>query len=353
MKILKNGNGTLTFVPVSAEETQVITAILSTIAPGAKLAYGGRETESDDATFSTIYLHAGAQEVEDVEIDGNLTVHRTDHVGGVTLALSGSTKDDKYAVNSIRNACFFGSAGLIFLGESTVDDKRSLLVTMMLCSLCEGNMITHLECQSGVCNACAEKCAHTYERTLFHSEDIDIGVVNACTKCFRTEPQAEGENPPTLEEHHRAAQEEFGAMLIDSAEELACVLFTAMAAKFGNGGVPQEKKTIADRCCGAQRIDSVADGHGTTLKFIDVPDSMSGAFLEELCGLDGTYKHPLEGAVYYTENTGPDTFSVTIFQNDLKEDLPEAFAGWFMGHCYMEYADNATMAKVLSAKHAV
>ena len=104
------------------------------------------------------------------------------------------------------------------------------------------------------------------------------------------------------------------------------------------------------RCAGATRIKDVSEGRGNTLKFVDVPDSMSGTFLEELCGLDSMHTHPLKGAVYFTKNTGPDTFSVTIFQNDLEKDLAEAYAKWFMGHCYMEWADEETRMKVSAAK---
>lgn len=108
-------------------------------------------------------------------------------------------------------------------------------------------------------------------------------------------------------------------------------------------------KSISERCAGAQRINNPAAGNGDTLKFVNVPDSLSGAFLEELCGLDSKHNHPLKGAVYYTENTGPDTFDITVFQNDL-EELAKSFAGWFMGHTFMEYADNDTMNKISLAK---
>lgn len=112
-----------------------------------------------------------------------------------------------------------------------------------------------------------------------------------------------------------------------------------------------QRKTVEQRCCGAQRINDPAHGRGEVLKFVKVPYSMSGAFLNELCGLDGQYKHPLEGAVYYTENH-EEAFDVTIFQNELA-DIAEAYAGWFIGDSYMQYANTATTAKILAAKSAV
>lgn len=108
--------------------------------------------------------------------------------------------------------------------------------------------------------------------------------------------------------------------------------------------------SIKKRCAGATRIKNIEEGRGNTLKFVGVPDSMSGAFLEELCGLDSSHAHPLKGAVYHTENTGPDTFSVTVFQNDLKEDLAVSYAKWFMCHCYIKYADDETVSKIAEAK---
>lgn len=107
--------------------------------------------------------------------------------------------------------------------------------------------------------------------------------------------------------------------------------------------------TVNDRCRGATRIAAPTDGHGTILKFVGVPDSILGAFLNDISGLDSKYEHPLAGAVYYTEDYDSETFSITIFQNEL-EDLPKAFAGWFMSYLYMEYADEETVNKIFEEK---
>lgn len=107
-------------------------------------------------------------------------------------------------------------------------------------------------------------------------------------------------------------------------------------------------QTINNRCSGATRIATPTDGHGDTLKFVGVPDSILGAFLNDVSGLDNKHTHPLKGAVYYTE-TFDETFSITIFQNNL-EDLPEAFAGWLMSFLYMQYADEETTNKIFEEK---
>jgi hypothetical protein len=109
--------------------------------------------------------------------------------------------------------------------------------------------------------------------------------------------------------------------------------------------------TLAKRCTGALRIRTSEEGSGNTLKFVNVPDSMSGALLEELCGLDGTYLHPLKGAVYQTKNNDDGvTFNITIYQNDCKNYIAQAFAKWSMGRMFMEYADSDTKFKIETAK---
>lgn len=109
-------------------------------------------------------------------------------------------------------------------------------------------------------------------------------------------------------------------------------------------------KSIDDRCTGSKRIVRLNQGRGNTLKFVNVPDSMSGAFLEELCGLDSPHTHPLADTAYFVENLPGNTFNVIVFQNDLKKDIAQAYASWFMGHCYMKYADEDTKFKIETAK---
>jgi hypothetical protein len=104
--------------------------------------------------------------------------------------------------------------------------------------------------------------------------------------------------------------------------------------------------SVAQRCCGAQRISTLEEGRGDTLNFPHLPDCMSGSFLNDIAGLDGRHAHPLAGAVFFTENNADHTFSVTIFQNDLK-DLTGAFREWLMYHSYIEYVDAATEEKLL------
>jgi hypothetical protein len=108
---------------------------------------------------------------------------------------------------------------------------------------------------------------------------------------------------------------------------------------------------IASRCRGARWVDDPGKGSGDTLKFVNVPDSLSGAFLEEISGLDGKHEHPLEGAVYFTENLGGDTFNLTIFQNGA-EKMIKAFAGWCMCFTFIDYADDETKIKISAAQVA-
>ncbi len=96
-------------------------------------------------------------------------------------------------------------------------------------------------------------------------------------------------------------------------------------------------KSVEERCAGATRIDSHSKGVGEKLVFEGVPYSLSGACLEELSGLDSGHKHPLKGAVYCTDND-EETFTITVYTNELDGSLPEAFARWHMRHEFMPYA---------------
>lgn len=212
--ICDQAGGTLTFVPVEPDEERVIASIAAILKPEDTLSYGGRGQDGDGDKFCTVHLHAGASRETQSKTEGNVTVTRNVHVGGVELMLRGSTEDDKYEVNGIRNACYLGSGKPIFLGETTVDGRKAITVTMGRCKHCGAGMINSSACEWGTCDACVAKCEHSYVRGFIHGGGTDIGVGEYCNKCGRGKPRAEGERKKSQIEHHLAVERELGVTVL-------------------------------------------------------------------------------------------------------------------------------------------
>jgi hypothetical protein len=219
MKIIRDRQlATFTFVPVEADEEQVIASIAAMLKPEGKLSYGGRGRDGDDDKFCTVHLHAGGREEKRSETSGNVTMHHTVHVDSVELILRGSTDEDKREVNCIRDTCYFGSDGLIFVGETEVDGKKSIIITAKRCKHCGAGMIRYSDCDWSTCDACAAKCEHNYVRGAVRGGGTDIGVGMFCNKCGRGKPKAEGEREKSVIEHHLAAEKELGMTVLYSGE---------------------------------------------------------------------------------------------------------------------------------------
>ncbi|MBI3956359.1 MAG: hypothetical protein HY340_00005 [Candidatus Kerfeldbacteria bacterium] len=215
MKIIRdNPSATLTLVPVEADEEQVIASIAAILKPEDKLSYGGRGRDGDDDRFCTVHLHAGSREEERIETGRNVTIHRTVHVGGVELVLRGSTEEDKHEVGSIRDMCYFGSGGLIFIGMTEVDGKKAIVTIGKRCQHCGAGMTRFTECEWNTCDACAAKCEHNYVRGMIHGGGTDMGVGEYCDRCGRGKPKAEGEREKSVIEHHLAVEKELGVTVI-------------------------------------------------------------------------------------------------------------------------------------------
>lgn len=208
MKIIHDKQlATLTFIPVKVTEEQIIASIAAMLKAEDKLSYGGRGRDSDDEKFCTVHLHAGGREEERVETDRNVTVHRTVHVDSVELVLQGTTEEDKHEVGRIRDMCYFGSDGLIFIGEAEVDGKKAIITTGSRCKHCGAGMIRYSDCEWKTCDACAAKCEHNYVRGMIHGGGVgDMGVGEYCDKCGRGKPRVEGEREKTKIEHHLAVE---------------------------------------------------------------------------------------------------------------------------------------------------
>ncbi len=216
MQILTNAeDAILTFVPVTDEETETIAAIAKTTEVDEKLKYGGRGKDPDDEDFCTVFLHAGGEsEWVTEQKSPNFSVTQEQFTGDTKLELVGSTTDDKYAVGSIRNTCYFGSGGLIFLGETTHEGKQAINVTAARCKHCAANMIDYGRCEWKTCSKCADACDHKYERGMVHSPGLDVGMGEFCTKCGCGKPREEDEREKSVIEQHLAVEEELGMTVL-------------------------------------------------------------------------------------------------------------------------------------------
>jgi hypothetical protein len=236
VKINRNEeDATLAFVPTGTSEVEVVTAILAIVTPGEKLSYAGRNDATETEKFS-IELYAGATKEPSSETSGNVTVVGIAHVGGVRLDLRGDTDDDDLEVRRLRDTCYFGSGGLIFLGETEVDGRKALLITAAKCKLCEGNMLGLGECEWKTCNACKDKCEHVYIRGLVHGGGAGgVGMGEYCEKCGRCKPLDEGERPKSQIEHHLAVERELGVHVMYKEGPLTTPTEVVQAARLVRG----------------------------------------------------------------------------------------------------------------------
>lgn len=218
MKVIRDEKlATYTLVPIDKEEEEILISIIKLLKVGDGLSYGGRGRDGDDDKFCMVHLHAGARRERQTKTEGNSSVTRWVHIGGVELLLRGSTEDDKYEVNGIRNICYFGSGGLIFLGEIEVNGKKAIVVTAKYCKVCGRAMINLVACEWSVCDDCDAKCEHAYVRGAVHGGGLEIGVREFCQKCGRVKPKSKGESmidEKSQLDHHLAVERELGFKVV-------------------------------------------------------------------------------------------------------------------------------------------
>lgn len=212
MRIIKDEvSATLTFVPVEQDEEQTLISIAQILKPGAKMSYGGRDRDCGSDKFSVVILHAKST------VKGAKKAKREE----VELILRGSTEDDKYAVNGIRNTCFFGSGELIFISTIDVEGKKAIVVTAMHCKICGKPMIDSTSCECKTCKDCSAKCHHKYERGAVHGPSLEIGLGEFCSKCGRGKPKAEGELEKSQFERQLEVEQELGIVVLDKSSGLS------------------------------------------------------------------------------------------------------------------------------------
>lgn len=213
MKIIRDEKkATFKLVPTGPKEETTVKQIVALIKPREKLVYGGKRR---DGEHCLIHLYAGSKVEEKTQkISANVTFTHDVHVGGVELILRGTTKADKQVVGSIRDTCFFGSGGLIFLKTVKVDGKTSLVTTAKFCQHCGRGMIEMGRCEWKTCRACAAACEHTYKTGAVHGGGLDIGLGEYCTKCGMGKPRVHGEREKSQLEHHLAVEKEIGVHVV-------------------------------------------------------------------------------------------------------------------------------------------
>ncbi len=182
MKVILNHElATITLLPVETKEFVTLINLLGALKPGDKLCYGGRK---DEGEFCAIILRAGGHDEPKIEKHGSITHHFRKCVGGIEFVLRGSTEDDKHAVGYLRDVCYYGSNGFIFLTDRTAEGERALVMTATHCQHCGAQMIDRGRCEWKTCAACADKCDHTYKRGLCHGGSAEMaGMGEFCTKC--------------------------------------------------------------------------------------------------------------------------------------------------------------------------
>lgn len=215
MKVIRDvQSGTWTLVPVESAEEQVLDSIIAAIKPGDKLGYNGRSDDGEEygESYCKVRLHAGGHQ-EDVK-KGNVT-YRGVWVGGIDFVLQGSGRENKLEVGSIRDTCFFGSGGLIYLGSFEVDGKRAIVITASHCKICGGTMVGMVSCEWAVCDNCAAKCTHQWIHGAVHGGGAgDIGFGEYCGLCGRGKPKVGDEPEKSQLEHHLEVERELGIQII-------------------------------------------------------------------------------------------------------------------------------------------
>lgn len=220
MRIIRDEKSkTITLLPMEIEEAETLKLIAEKGKPGEQLRYGGCSSDDPEYKFCIVYLYFGSERKDVVkeETANFKLVHRGANVGGIQFALRGTTEQDKYEINGIRNTCYFGSGGLIYLGKVEVDGKVGIVCTAKYCSKCGATMLGRLECEWNICDDCAKKCRHAYERGAIFGPGVDIGMGEFCGKCGRARKRGgtvKKDRAKSTTEQHVAVQKELGIPII-------------------------------------------------------------------------------------------------------------------------------------------
>lgn len=201
MRIVRDDQlATWTLCPSDSEEEESVRRALALLSPGARLTYAGRARDPRDPEVCVVKLHVGGRREKEIPTEECITIAEEVSVGGMPFNLQGETPQDQEEIWHIRNTCYFGAGGLIFLGTIEVSRRPCLICTAMYCQRCGAAMIDSLACEWSTCSACAAVCDHAYVQGRLHSNGVDIGMGEFCQICGRSKPKEPHERTPFLPE---------------------------------------------------------------------------------------------------------------------------------------------------------
>lgn len=176
-----------TLVPSGSDDDAPWADVVGALAPETELDYHGCRRD-DDHRLRAIIVTVGQRE----------------------LVLSPTGVDDQRALGIIRDTCYHGSGGLIFLGAIDVDGVHGFRFTGSRCKHCDAPMLDFGRCEWKMCCACAATCTHTYMRGVVHGGKNQFGMGEFCTTCGRGKPEPEGTPEKTMAAAHLEVVRELG-----------------------------------------------------------------------------------------------------------------------------------------------
>jgi len=104
--------------------------------------------------------------------------------------------------------------------------------------------------------------------------------------------------------------------------------------------------TVENRMAGAKPVKSIEEGLGEVLRFVSIPNSLSGEIINTLSGLDYKFSHPLAGATYLQQREDRESFRLLVFQGEMEQSLCHAFKCWHSRGTLLGFADKKTVDKL-------
>lgn len=192
-------------------ELELFEQIKSQIGQTRSFNYSGRRSDPLDERFSDVILNFGGTR-QNVVICG---ITRINHpAGGIDLVVRGDEESDRYEVNGLRNACFFGHVDLDIVEISEVDGQLAIAFVLAYCQHCQAAMLDMVECEWRTCHACAAKCEHSYKLGPVHGGGSELGLGSFCTRCGRAEPKGNLGNTMSQAEQHSVLEELIGVQVV-------------------------------------------------------------------------------------------------------------------------------------------
>lgn len=186
--------GTVMFLPSTSAERGALERIAATPV-GTRLKYAG-------------YDEPAPNNLE-------LSFRVDDPTSGFELVVRGSAEDDRKAIGALRDALFYGSGELIFLGATSGNGAPTAVLTAAYCKLCGMTMIDRISCEWSTCNGCAARCAHEYERGAVHGGEALLEVDEYCGHCGRMKSSELPSRPAgSLVQE---AEQELGVIVLENA----------------------------------------------------------------------------------------------------------------------------------------